>query len=151
MRVCVSGVFCPSGGPSFLVACARAAGCPRAGGHRGLMIGPVGDGVGEGVRAPYSPRLRNGSYASRSDGQRNLLELQALHPAQPSAPILYSDCTLLYTGRSLDHRNPTGAQRASSARSVSPVVCGSACLPVTPRTHAPHRHTKRGPPPHCTT
>ena len=43
------------------------------------------------ARAPYSPpRLRNGSFAhaSRSGGQRNLLELQALHPAQPPAPEL---------------------------------------------------------------
>lgn len=87
------------------------------------------------VRAPYSPpRLRNGSFAhaSRSGGQRNFLELQALHPAQPPAPVLYSDCTLLYTGRSLDPRNITGAQRASSARSVSPLVCSSDCLPASP-------------------
>ena len=85
------------------------------------------------ARAPYSPpRLRNGSFAhaSRSGGQRNFLELQALHPAQPPAPVLYSDCTLLYTGRSLDPRNITGAQRASSARSVSPLVCSSDCLRV---------------------
>jgi len=34
--------------------------------------------------------------------------------------------------RSLDHRNPTSAQRASPARSVSPLVCGSACLPASP-------------------
>ena len=43
------------------------------------------------VHAPYSPpRLRNGSFAhaSRSGGPRNLLELQALHPAQPPAPEL---------------------------------------------------------------
>ena len=87
------------------------------------------------ARAPYSPpRLRNGSFAhaSRSGGQRNFLELQALHPAQPPAPVLYSDCTLLYTGRSLDPRNITGAQRASSARSVSPLVCSSDCLPASP-------------------
>jgi len=87
------------------------------------------------ARAPYSPpRLRNGSFAhaSRSGGPRNLLELQALHPAQPPAPVLYSDCTLLYTGRSLDPRNITGAQRASSARSVSPLVCSSDCLPASP-------------------
>ena len=87
------------------------------------------------VHAPYSPpRLRNGSFAhaSRSGGPRNLLELQALHPAQPPAPVLYSDCTLLYTGRSLDPRNITGAQRASSARSVSPLVCSSDCLPASP-------------------
>ena len=46
------------------------------------------------ARAPYSPpRLRNRSFAhaSRSGGQRNFLELQALHPAQPPAPVLYSD------------------------------------------------------------
>ena len=87
------------------------------------------------ARAPYSPpRLRNGSFAhaSRSGGQRNFLELQALHPAQPPAPVLYSDCTLLYTGRSLDPRNITGAQRASSARSVSPLVCSSDCVPASP-------------------
>jgi len=86
-------------------------------------------------RAPYSPpRLRNGSFAhaSRSGGQRNFLELQALHPAQPPAPVLYGGCTLLYTGRSLDHRNTTGAQRASSARSVSPPVYSSDCLPASP-------------------
>ena len=62
------------------------------------------------VRAPYSPpRLRNGSFAhaSRSGGPRNLLELQALHPAQPPAPVLYSDCTLLHTGRSTGQRNTT--------------------------------------------
>ena len=47
-------------------------------------------------------------------------------------PVLYSDCTLLYTGRSLDPRNITGAQRASSARSVSPLVCSSDCLPASP-------------------
>ena len=34
--------------------------------------------------------------------------------------------------RSLDHRNPTSAQRASPARSVSPLVCGSDCLPASP-------------------
>jgi hypothetical protein len=42
--------------------------------------------------AQYSlPRPRNGKFAheSRSDGPRNLLELQALHPAQPSALVLY--------------------------------------------------------------
>ena len=57
------------------------------------------------------PRDGNFAHASRSDGQRNLLELQALQPAQPSALVLYcSDCmlTLLHTGRSLDHRNLTG-------------------------------------------
>ena len=100
------------------------------------------------VRAPYSPPcLRNGSFAhaSRSGGQRNLLELQALHPAQPSAPVLYRDCTLLYTGRSLDHRNTTGAQRASSARSVSPLVAAIA-YPHPPCTHAPRSHTQTGPP-----
>ena len=43
-----------------------------------------------------------------------------------------SHCTLLCTGRSLDHRNTTGAQRASSARSVSPLVCSSDCLPASP-------------------
>jgi ribosomal protein S27E len=83
--------------------------------------------------APYSlPRPRNGNFAhaSRSDGPCNLLELQALHPAQPSALVLYcSDftLTLLHTGRSLDHRNPTGAQRASSARSGFLIVCCSDC------------------------
>ena len=81
---------------------------------------------------PYlPPRLRNGSFAhaSRSGGQRNG---QALHPALPSAPVLYSDWELLYTGRSPDHRNATGAHRASPARSVSPLVCGSDCLPASP-------------------
>ncbi len=41
---------------------------------------------------PYSlPRPRNGNFehASRSNGPRNLLELQALHPTQPSALVLY--------------------------------------------------------------
>jgi hypothetical protein len=87
--------------------------------------------------AQYSlPRPRNGNFAhaSRSDGPRNLLELQALHPAQPSALVLYcSDftLTLLHTGRSLDHRNPTGAQRAASARSGFLIVCCSDCTPAS--------------------
>ena len=82
------------------------------------------------ARAPHTHRQFR--TCSRSGGQRNFLELQALHPAQPPAPVLYSDCTLLYTGRSLDPRNITGAQRASSARSVSPLVCSSDCLPASP-------------------
>ena len=63
--------------------------------------------------AQYSlPRPRNGNFAhaSRSDSPRNLLELQALHPSQQLALVLYcSDLTitLLHTGRSLDHHNPT--------------------------------------------
>ena len=87
--------------------------------------------------APYSPpRPRNGNFAhaNRSGGPRNLLELQALHPAQPSALVLYcSDftLTLLHTGRSLDHRNPTGAQRATSARSGFLIVCCSDCTPAS--------------------
>ena len=87
--------------------------------------------------APYSPPCpRNGNfaYANRSDGPRNLLELQALYPAQPSALVLYcSDftLTLLHTGRSLDHRNPTGAQRATSARSGFLIVCCSDCTPAS--------------------
>jgi len=87
--------------------------------------------------AQYSlPRPRNGNFAhaSRSDGPRNLLELQALHPAQPSALVLYcSDftLTLFHTGRSLDHRNPTGAQRAASARSGFLIVCCSDCTPAS--------------------
>ena len=58
--------------------------------------------------AQYSlPRPRNGNFAhaSRSDSPRNLLELQPLYPAQPSALVLYcSDfmLTLSHTGRSLD-------------------------------------------------
>jgi hypothetical protein len=88
--------------------------------------------------APYSiPRPRNGNFAhasSRSDCPRNLLELQALHPAQPSALVLYCSnftLTLLHTGRSLDHRNPTGAQRAISARSGLLIVCCSDCSPAS--------------------
>jgi hypothetical protein len=87
--------------------------------------------------AQYSlPRPRNGDFAhaSRSDGPRNLLELQALNPAQPSALVLYcSDftLTLFHTGRSLDHRNPTGAQRAASARSGFLIVCCSDCTPAS--------------------
>ena len=87
--------------------------------------------------APYSPpRPRNGNFAhaNRSDGPCNLLELQALHPAQPSALVLYcSDftLTLLNTGRSLDHRNPNGAQRATSARSGFLIVCCSDCTPAS--------------------
>ena len=81
---------------------------------------------------PVLPRPRNGNFAhaSRSDGPHNLLELKALHSAQPSALVLYcSDftLTLLHTGRSLDHRNPTGAQRATSARSGFLSVCCSDC------------------------
>ena len=87
--------------------------------------------------APYSPprpRTGNFAHASRSDGPRNLLELQALYPAQPSALVLYcSDftLTLLHTGRSLDHRNATGAQRAASARSGFLIVCCSDCTPAS--------------------
>jgi hypothetical protein len=87
--------------------------------------------------AQYSlPRPRNGNFAhaSRSDSPRNFLELQALHPAQPSALVLYcSDfmLTLLDTGRSLDHRNPTGAQRAASARSGVLIVFCSDCTPAS--------------------
>jgi hypothetical protein len=87
--------------------------------------------------AQYSlPRPRNGNFAhaSRSDGPRNLLELQALRPAQPSALVLYcSDftLTLFHTGRSLDHRDPTGAQRAASARSGFLIVCFSDCTPAS--------------------
>ena len=87
--------------------------------------------------AQYSlpgPRNGNFAHASRSDGPRNLLELQALHPAQPSALVLYcSDfmLTLFHTGRSLDHRNPTGAQRAASARSGVLIVCCSDCTPAS--------------------
>ena len=66
--------------------------------------------------AQYSlprPRNCNFAHASRSDGPRNLVELQTLHPAQPSALFLYcSDFTLtrFHTGRSLDHHNPTKYQ-----------------------------------------
>jgi hypothetical protein len=87
--------------------------------------------------APYSlPRPFNGNiaHASRSDGPRNLLELQALHPAQPSALVLYCSVftlTLLHTGRSLDHRNPTATQRATSARSGILIVCCSDCTPAS--------------------
>ena len=38
--------------------------------------------------------------------------------------------TLFHTGRSLDHRNPTGAQRAASARSGFLIVCCSDCTPA---------------------
>jgi len=66
----------------------------------------------DGRRIQYSlPRPRNGNFAhaSRSDG---LL-------------------TLFHTGRSLDHRNPTGAQRAASARSGFLIVCCSDCTPAS--------------------
>ena len=39
--------------------------------------------------------------------------------------------TLFHTGRSLDHRNPTGAQRAASARSGFLIVCCSDCTPAS--------------------
>jgi hypothetical protein len=90
-----------------------------------------------GASAQYSlPRPRNGDFAhaSRSDGPLNLLELQALHPAQPSALVLYcSDftLTLFHIGRSLDHRNPSGAQRAASARTGFLIVCCSDCTPAS--------------------
>jgi hypothetical protein len=60
--------------------------------------------------------------------------IQALHPGQLSALVLYcSDCmlTLFHTGRFLDHRNPTGAQRAASARSGFLIVCCSDCTPAS--------------------
>jgi hypothetical protein len=39
--------------------------------------------------------------------------------------------TLSHTGRSLDHRNPTGAQLAASARSGFLFVCCSDCTPAS--------------------
>ena len=85
------------------------------------------------ARAPHThPLVFVTAVSHMRAGPRNLLELQALHPAQPPAQVLYSDCTFLYTARCLDPRNTTGAQRASSARSVSPLVCSSDCLPASP-------------------
>jgi ribosomal protein S27E len=50
--------------------------------------------------------------------------------------------TLLHTGRSLDHRNPTGAQRAASARSGFLIVCCSDCTPASfPYASASSTHT----------
>ena len=99
--------------------------------------------------AQYSlPRPRNGNFAhaSRSDGPRNLLELQALHPAQPSALVLYcSDftLTLLHTGRSLDHRNPTGAQRLSREDLGFRLYVAAIARPPPSLTHPhpSHSHT----------
>ena len=82
----------------------------------------------------HRPRNGNFAHASRSDSPHNLLELQALYPAQPSALVLYcSDfmLTLSHTGRSLDHRNPTGAQSTASARSGFLIVCCSDCTPAS--------------------
>ena len=62
------------------------------------------------------------------------MALQALHPAQPSALVLYcSDfkLTLIHTGRSLDHRNQTGAKRATSAKSGFLIVCCNDCTPAS--------------------
>jgi hypothetical protein len=97
------------------------------------------------------PRKGNFAHASRSDGPCNHQELQALHPAQPSALVLYcSDftITLFHTGRSLDHRNPTGAQRvrqrAASARSGFLIVCCIDCTPASfpyASTFFTHSHT----------
>ena len=39
--------------------------------------------------------------------------------------------TLSHTGRSLDHRNPTGAQSTASARSWFLIVCCSDCTPAS--------------------
>ena len=100
------------------------------------------------VRAPYSPpRLRNGSFAhaSRSGGPRNLLELQALHPAQPPTPVLYSDCTLLPTGRSTGQRNTTQSSTVLLARPVCPHVCDSDGARATPA----HREILARPSPPC--
>ena len=100
------------------------------------------------VHAPYSPpRLRNGSFAhaSRSGGPRNLLELQALHPAQPPAPVLYSDCTLLHTGRSTGQRNTTQSSTVLLARPVCPHVCDSDGARATPA----HREILARPSPPC--
>jgi hypothetical protein len=47
------------------------------------------------THSPGGPRNGNFAHASTSDGPLNLLELQALYPAQPSALVLYcSDCML---------------------------------------------------------
>jgi hypothetical protein len=111
-----------------------------------------------GASAPYSlPRPRNGNFAhaSRSDGPRNLLELQALHPAQPSALVLYfSDftLTLLHTGRSLDHTHshtlsldsccrPT-AGKPSSPAGLFPLVYAYVvdCAPASPYAYSSSTH-----------
>ena len=102
------------------------------------------------VRAPYSPpRLRNGSFAhaSRSGGQRNFLELQALHPAQPPAPVLYSDCTPAsppYACSSPSHANRSTGQRNTTqsstalARPLCPHVCDSdSARATTPSSFSP--------------
>ena len=96
---------------------------------------------------PYSlprPRNCNFAHASRSDGPLNLLELQVLHPSQQSALVLYcsfSSGTLLHTGRSLDHRNPTGAQRATCARSGFLIYVASIARPPPSPVHPHPSHT----------
>jgi len=100
------------------------------------------------VSAPYSlPRPLNGNFAhaSRSDGPRNLLELQALHPAQPSALVLYcSDFTftLLHTGWILatqPARNALPRQDLSFRLYVAAITltppCPTHLHPAHARTH----------------
>ena len=103
--------------------------------------------------APYSlprPRNCNFAHANRSDDPHNLLELQALHTAQPLALILYCSnftLTLRHTVRSLDNRNPIGAQHATSARSWLLIVCcidsTNASFPYAPGS-CTHSHTEFG-------
>ena len=112
-----------SGQPAARFPAARQA-TKNHGGHASRVTIPRGAGVG------------SFAHASRSDGQRNLLELQALHPAQPSAPVLYSNCALLYTGRSLDQRN---------ALDQRPLVCGGQTR--TQRLRLVVSHSTRPPPP----
>ena len=86
------------------------------------------------ILTPSSSCNGNFAHASRSDGLRNLLEIQALHTAQPSALVLYcSDftLTLFHTVRSLDHHNPIGIQHTASARSGFLIVCCINCTPTS--------------------
>jgi hypothetical protein len=114
--------------------------------------------------AQYSlPRPRDGNFAhaSRSDGPRNLLELQALHPAQPSALVLYcSDfmLTIFHTGSVKDEdifsdlfclvyfclvlSKTTAA--TSSGHPSTHHVCSTACLAARPHALRPCARQPRG-------
>ena len=70
------------------------------------------------TRSPRSPR---------SDRQRGVSKLSTL---QPSAQVLYSDCTLLHTGRSLDHSQPN--RRATCE-------LGEICVPASMWQRLPTR------------
>ena len=96
--------------------------------------------------APSPPRLHAGSFAhaSRSDGQRNLVELQALHPSQPSARFCIAIARFsVQAGLWIIATQP--ARNARARRDLCPrLYVAAIAYPHPPRTHAPRSHTQTG-------